>query len=279
MLRTRLADLFGPTKSSRKGYSVGAVYSGTILQDEPRTAKYSLSLARYGNLEKLPEYQNVTTSFDQFWSLAGSLSYANLRASLGAVDQEKGVKWKLSADNKFVNRKSFSRFWADYSLGIALPWRHSAIWLRNYIGYSPNRREEPLANFYFGGFGNNWVDNQTEKRYRESYAFPGVELNALGGTRYIRSLAEWTLPPIRFRHVGGPYLYVTWARPVLFVSGIVTNPDDVTTRMRAVDFGGQLDIRMVGLSHLNMTLSFGYAVAAQWRQRLTHEFMTSLKVL
>ncbi len=272
-------DLFGPTKSSRKGYSIGMAYGKTFLQDEPRTAKYRLALTRYGNLESLPEYQNVTTSFDQFWSFAGSLSYANQRASLGAVDQEKGVAWKLSADNKYVNRKWFSRFWAEYSFGTALPWRHSAIWVRNYAGYSPNRREEPLANFFFGGFGNNWVDNRTEKRYRESYSFPGVELNALGGARYVRTLAEWTLPPVRFRHVGGPFLYVTWARPALFASGIITNPDDAATRMRAVDFGGQLDIRMVALSHLNMTLSFGYAWAAEWRQRLTHEFMASLKVL
>jgi hypothetical protein len=272
-------DLFGPTKSSRKGYSVGAVYSGSFINDEPRTCKYRLSLTRYGDLERLPEYQNITTSFDRFWSFGGNLSYANQRSSLGAVDQEKGINWKLSSDNKYVNDKWFTRVWAEYALGMALPLNHSSIWLRNSAGYSPNHRDEPLANFFFGGFGNNWVDNQAEKRYREYYSFPGAELNALGGSRYAKSLIEWTLPPVRFRHVGGPYLYATWARPALFVSALITNPDDPATRQRAYNLGGQIDIRMVALSHLNMTLSFGYAVATEVRRRPTNEFMASLKVL
>ena len=272
-------DLFGPTKSSRKGYSVGATYNKSLLDDEPRTFKYNLAFTRYGDLERLPEYQNITTSFDRFWSFGGSLAYAHQRSSLGAVDQEKGLAWKLTADNKYVNRQWFSRFRGEYSFGIALPLSHSSIWMRSFAGYSPNHRDEPLANFYFGGFGNNWVDNQAEKRYREYYAFPGAELNELGGSRFAKALVEWTLPPVRFRHIGGPYLFLTWARPALFASAIVTNFDDTPTRQRAFNFGGQIDFRMVGLSHLNMTLSFGYAVAVQPHQRSTDEFMASLKIL
>ena len=36
-------------------------------------------------------------------------------------------------------------------------------------------RDDPVANFYFGGFGNNYVDSRTIKRYREYDAFPGFE--------------------------------------------------------------------------------------------------------
>ncbi|MCB9250095.1 MAG: hypothetical protein H6613_16875 [Ignavibacteriales bacterium] len=70
----------------------------------------------------------------------------------------------------------------DY--GFALPINHSSIWLRSSAGYSYGDRDEPFANFYFGGFGNNYVDNLPEKRYREYYSFPGVELNSIGGTNY-----------------------------------------------------------------------------------------------
>ena len=89
----------------------------------------------------------------------------------------------------------------------------------------------------------------------------------------------WTLPPVRFRHVGTPFLFLTWARPALFASALVTNPDDITTRERVANLGGQLDFRMIVLSHLNMTLSFGYAVAVKPDQRYTDEIMVSLKVL
>ena len=97
---------------------------------------------------------------------------------------------------------------------------------RSSAGYSPGDRDEPFANFYFGGFGNNWVDHREEKRYREQYSFPGVELNEIAGTNYVRSMFEWNLPPVRFRRVGSPGFYLTWARPALFATALVTNADD-----------------------------------------------------
>ncbi len=272
-------DLFGPTKSSRKGYAVGLTYADRFIDDEPVSLKYRLNVTRYGDLEKLPEFQNITTSFDRFWSFSGSLNYANQRASLGAVDYEKGITWRLASENKAVNEKVFARVSADLALGIALPLDHSAIWLRTFGGYSPNERQEPLANYYFGGFGNNWVDNLPEKQYRTALSFPGIEIDEVGGTRYFKGMIEWTLPPVRFRHVGTPFLFLTWARPALFASALVTNPDDITTRERVANLGGQLDFRMIVLSHLNMTLSFGYAVAVKPDQRYTDEIMVSLKVL
>lgn len=272
-------DLFGPTKSSRKGYAVGLTYADHFIDDEPVSLKYRLNATRYGDLVRLPEFQNITTSFDRFWSFSGSLNYANQRGSLGAVDYEKGITWRLGTENKFVNSKQFSRFSADLALGFALPLHHSAVWIRNSVGYSPNERQEPLANFYFGGFGNNWIDNQSEKRYRSALSFPGIELDEVGGTRYVKSVIEWTLPPVRFRHVGTPFLFVTWARPALFATALVTNPDDLSTRQRVGNVGAQLDLRMIVLSHLNMTLSIGYAVAIQPDQRSTDEVMVSLKVL
>ena len=66
------------------------------------------------------------------------------------------------------------------------------------VGYSYGERNNPYANFYFGGFGNNWVDYLHEKRYREYYSFPGVELNWVGGTNYAKILLEWCLPQSDF---------------------------------------------------------------------------------
>ena len=39
---------------------------------------------------------------------------------------------------------------------------------RNALGGSTGDRDDPLANFFFGGFGNNYVDHGDAKRYRET---------------------------------------------------------------------------------------------------------------
>ena len=59
-----------------------------------------------------------------------------------------------------------------FDRGLAVPIEHSSIWLRSAAGFSPRARDEPFANFFFGGFGNNYVDYRNEKRYRSTTAFP-----------------------------------------------------------------------------------------------------------
>jgi len=272
-------DLFGPTKRSRKGYSLALQYKKNLIFDEPKALDYTIKIAGYGGLEKLPDFQNVAASFDKFLTLNTGLQYHNLRKSLGAVDDEKGVQWQLMAQSNYVNEKLFPRVYAALDYGIPLPINHSAIWARTSFGHSFGDRDEPFANFYFGGFGNNWIDYLPEKRYRDYDSFPGIELNAAGGTNYGKALLEWTLPPLRFRRLGLPTFYCNWARLALFSSGLVTNLDSKASRRKLANFGGQLDFRLVMLSHLNTTLSFGYGVAAEKGQRPAKEFMVSLKIL
>ena len=49
----------------------------------------------------------------------------------------------------------------DY--GFQLPINHSSIWFRGAAGVGIGDRNNPFANFYFGGFGNNYIDYQAEK--------------------------------------------------------------------------------------------------------------------
>ena len=123
------------------------------------------------------------------------------------------------------------------------------------------------------------MDHGNEKRYREQYAFPGADLNEIGGRNYVKSMAEWNLPPVRFRRVGTPGFYLTWARPALFASGLVTNLDGAGGRRSLTNVGGQVDFQLTILSALDMTLSAGYAVAFEDGYSPRHETMVSLKVL
>ncbi|RPI20960.1 MAG: hypothetical protein EHM61_25885 [Acidobacteria bacterium] len=272
-------DLFGPTKTSRKGYSAGVEKKTHLLYDEPsRFMDYTLNANFYGGLERLPEYQNVSANYDKLLTFGGIFNYQYLTKSLGAVDNEKGYQFQVISKNNWVSGNFFPRLYSNLDYGFALPLKHSSVWLRNSAGYSFGSREEPFANFYFGGFGNNWIDRETETRYRESYSFPGVELNEVGGKEYAKTLVEWNLPALLFKRVGNQTAYLNWLRPTIFTSGIVTNIGQEATRRSLANIGAQLDLRLVVMSHRDLTFSVGGAAAFEKHHGPSRELMISLRL-
>ncbi|NNF02860.1 MAG: hypothetical protein HKN17_00230, partial [Rhodothermales bacterium] len=123
------------------------------------------------------------------------------------------------------------------------------------------------------------VDYRSEQRYREQLAFPGLEIDELGGTSFARLQTELMLPPIRLRSVGGGSFYLKWLRPSVFGTGIATNVDAPSARTRAVNVGVQLDARIMLFSYLRTTLSAGWAQAWIEDGRSADEFMISFKIL
>jgi hypothetical protein len=207
------------------------------------------------------------------------LEYSDIRWSLGHVDDEKGQQWQVVAQSSFVNGKTIPKIRGDYDIGFALPIGHSSIWSRNSAGLAFGDQQDPFANYYFGGYGNNWIDRGPEKRYQAYYSFPGVKLNELPGKNYARTMIEWNLPPLRFRRAGTPGFYASWLRPSLFASALVTNLDDAGLRRNFQNIGSQIDFRFSLLSRLDMTFSLGYAYAFGYNQHKHDEFMISLKIL
>lgn len=272
-------DLFGPTKYSRKGYSVGMSRSETLVFDAPKRLELEVGARMAGELDQLPQYQNVAVTVDKLFSATADLNYSHVRSSLGSVDEEKGRKATASLHADYVNSSWFLRAHGSFDAGTQLPIPHSSLWLRSAAGFSPQSADEPFANFYFGGFGNNYVDRRDEKQYRQIHAFPGQELNAIGGRNFVRSFLEWALPPVRFSRAGTPDAYLSWMRPALFAGGLVTNLDESTLRRRAVSFGAQLDFRFTILSVLDLTLSAGAAVSYEKGAPAAKEAMLSLRVL
>lgn len=272
-------DIFGPTKVSRKGYSIALKYKKNLLYDIPKRIDYTLNLRWFGNLQRLPDYQNISTSFDKLLNFNANYTNQELWTSLGGVDYEKGYKWEIANNNNYVNKKLFSQFYSTFDLGIPLFLNHSSIWFRSAAGISFGNKLNPFSNYYFGGFGNNWIDNQSEKQYRNYYSFPGVELNSISGHNFGKLLFEWNLPPLRFKNFGFPIFYVTWARTSVFSSGIITNIDDLNLQHKLINFGGQIDFKFIILSHLKTTLSFGYVFSFEKNMKRTNELMISLKIL
>ncbi len=272
-------DLAGPTEKSIKGVSYRLGYDKTLLYDEPRKLELSIDLVHFNNLDRLPNFQNVDATFDKLSRGVVDLHYENLRSSLGHVDDEKGLKWRFATAVDHINGENIPKFFGNLDIGFALPLGHSSIWFRNAAGFADGTRGDPNAQFYFGGFGNNYVDRDEVKRYREFYAMPGFELNEVGGRSFFRSMLEWALPPIRFDNIGTPGFHASWARPAVFVATLVTDPDETSVRRNVNSVGAQVDFRFSVMSRFDMTLSLGYAVGLGEGVGQPKEFMASLKIL
>lgn len=272
-------DLFGPTKIGRKGYDVTLGHTKTLLYDQPKLLTLSVEGTAAGNLDRLPAFQNVAVDVDRLYSASAELAYSDVRSSLGHVDDEKGHLWSATAHADYVNSRAFLRLFGNYDIGTALPAGHTSVWLRTAAGFSPQPAAEPFANFFFGGFGNNWVDRGEIKRYREEYAFPGAALNEIGGRNFVRSLVELALPPVRFSRVGTPGFYLSFIRPAVFAGGLVTNMDEPARRRTATTLGGQIDLRATMLSSLDLTLSIGAGLRLQRHAAPRREAMISLALL
>ena len=272
-------DLFGPTKQSRKGQRYYVGFEKSLLYDEPRVLEFETELNHYADIDALPRYQDVPASIDKLTSLDARLGFSHVRKSLGAVDDEKGIKWNIAALVNYVDGDTIPKIGGNFDFGFALPIGNSSIWFRNAAGAAFGEVDDEFANFFFGGFGNNYVDHQEIKRYREFYAMPGFELNAIPGRNFYRGMIELNLPPLRFSRVGTPNRYLSWARTALFVSSLTTNLDDNDLKVEAANVGAQVDFRFTIKSRYDMTLSFGYAVGYIDSSKFDEEFMVSLKIL
>jgi hypothetical protein len=272
-------DLFGPTQVSRKGYSFGLGHTNVLVFDEPRHLELNIEGRAAGNLDQLPFAQTVAINVNQLYTAIATLKYTDAHASLASVDDEAGQRWSVTARADSPDRSPVTKVYATYDRGFPLALGHSSIWVRSAAGLSPQSSDDPFANFYFGAFGNNYVDHRDEKRYREYYAFPGIPIDAISGRNFGKSMVEWNLPPVRFKRAGTPGFYVSWMRPAVFAGGLVTNMDLPGVRRTAGDLGGQLDFRLTVLSNLDMTLSAGAAAAVDGDGRSHGELMFSLKVL
>jgi hypothetical protein len=272
-------DFFGPTKVSRKGYVVALAKKQTLIFDQPHRLELDVGARFGGNLDQLPEFQNVPVNVNRLFTLHATLSDTDLRSSLGHVDDETGHRWVLAAQTNQVDGTMVPRFDGTFDHSLFVPARHSSVWFRGAAGFSPHNRSDPFANFYFGAFGNNWVDRGDEQRYRDLYSFPGLELNEIPGRTFVKSMIEWNIPPLRFRRVGTPGFYASWARPALFVGNLVANPEAASVRRTVTDTGAQVDFRFGLLSTLDLTISVGGAVAFEDGRAPQREAMLSVKIL
>ena len=282
-------DILGPTIRSRKGFAAKIGYNDLLIYDEPRRLELKSEFAYYDKLDTLPQSQNVASTAKRLRTTLAGLYYTDVRKSLGAVDDEKGLKWRVVLNANHADGEMTPMARGDIDFGFDLPLAHSSIWLRNTAGIADGARTNPYANFFFGGFGNNYLDSgaeksqrenyASEKRYREFYSFPGFEINEIAGRSFNRHMVEWNAPPYFFDSVGTPAFHLTWLRPAVFASALWTEPGNRSLRRRYTNLGAQVDLRFSILHWYEMTLSVGYAVGYRGGERAGNEWMISLQIM
>jgi hypothetical protein len=180
--------------------------------------------------------------------------------------------------NRVRDETPATQLYGTFDYGFALPIPHSSLWLRTAAGVSSGDRDNPVANYYFGGFGNNYVDAGAIKRYRDIGSMPGFEIDEIAARRYAKLTGEVNLPPTRFAEVGTAAFYLSHLRPAIFSSVLVTEAPDGGSH-RYVDLGAQLDLNFTVALRLPMVLSVGAAGGwADGNYRKT-EMLVSLKIM
>jgi hypothetical protein len=271
-------DLAGPIERSRKGDAVIASYNKTKIYDPPRQLDLFGSVAGYFGLEQLPAAQNILSP-KNILSVEAGVKYTDTRKSLGGVDHEKGIAWRVVGGVDRALGDHFPHIMGGVDYGVPLPINNMSAWIYANAGVAGGKSESPLGAYYFGSFRNNYVDNRTEKRYRELESFPGFDIDQIGSRRFGKLTGEINLPPLRFAELGTPAFYLAYARPALFAGTMLSRAPD-STKYRLSNVGAQVDLAFTVALRLPMVFSFGVARGFGDKDVDGHtEFLTSLKIM
>ena len=101
-------------------------------------------------------------------------------------------------DGSHVTGANVPQFRGALDMGLPLPLPHSSVWLRSAAGIANGDPNNVVANFYFGAFGNNYVDDHSVQRYRDYYSMPGFQIDQIGALNYVREMLDWNQPAIDF---------------------------------------------------------------------------------
>ncbi len=273
-------DLFGPTKRGRAGYTAGITYDRSYMLREPLKWSYNFGIFTYGDLEVLPQHQNVVSPIRNLQAANIGYNLSRLRRTLGGIEDERGYSWSVSATTFYAGGEFYPSFFSSQSAGFLIPGiRNTSFWVRNSIGQSFGTSESALSYFYLGGFRNNYVDWQEAKQYRSKLSFPGADIDEIKAYSFVRTMAELNLKPLRTRNFGTTWLYPTFIQTSFFGTHLLTDPSERHPTRNIFNLGVQTDIEIVMFSYMKTKWSAGYAGMFEYQHKPSWQWMLSLKLL
>jgi hypothetical protein len=270
-------DLFGPTKFSRAGYAISGKYYKLFNRLSPSKTDFYIKITAYGDLETLPFYQNIASDYRNLYVATINYHKSYLRKSLGAIEPEKGYDWSVFAFTSFAKETFYPQLINNFDFGFLLPLRNSSLWFRTSAGQSFGESDKTNSYFYFGGFGNNYIDYRSAQQYREMSSFPGVQIDEISALNYGKISTEINFKPIRFKRFGLKGFYATYTRFTVFGMGLFTNIANDQPQTNFFSSGIQVDWEIVLFSLLKSTFSVGFSRAYSPLSP-QDQFMVSLKL-
>ncbi len=243
--------------------------------DLPHKIKHVNEVAVYLDAQTINDNMTKLTRPD-FIVYQSVLESADLRRSIGSVDNEEGTKWTATLMTFHVNPKQFQHVgglhleWERYS---TWGWPHNVFMLSLAAGARYTEKHLAQGKFYFGGFGNRFFENEPVEQYRKVFRFPGVQIYNLVTDRFAKISIENKLPPLRFGNAYLGHHCLTHVDATLFSQSLAIERN---WRGLWLDVGTQVNLHLKHWFNIESTISFGCAKA--WnRYQDSWEWFVSFK--
>ncbi|NIV71894.1 hypothetical protein GWN26_05645, partial [Candidatus Saccharibacteria bacterium] len=246
--------------------------------DIPHKIKQKSEIAMYTGIEAIND-NLVRVSRPDFAVLQSSVNSDNVRRSIGNVDDESGPRWTVTG--MFFGVEPFDHFefvggvHSEFGYFTPWAWPHNILHIKLSGGYRYTKDDLSIGKFYFGGFGNRYLDKGSVKQYRKVFRFPGIPIYSLPGERFVKGMFEHTLPPIRPGNafLGQHFLShidFSWYTQGLWLKSPLND--------LWVDVGAQVNF---GFHHwFNLKSTFSAGIAQAWSENENSwEWFVSLKLL
>ena len=150
-----------------------------------------------------------------------------VRSSLGHVDDEKRQKWTAVMRRRLRQRVDVLHARRRRTTSaLALPLGHSSVWLRSAAGFSPRRSRRAVRELLLRRLRQQLRRPRRREAVPRVSSFPGAEPSTRSAAATSRGrCSSGTCRRCGSAASGTPGAYLSWLRPALFASGLVTNLD------------------------------------------------------
>ncbi len=272
-LPTSFYDLANRREVRRVNNGIFTNYNKLWVYDRPKTLVQWFSLG--WNQWKYDDFGEKST--EETISYSTGFRGVNLRSTIGSVDDERGYHWNaqlrkthLSDDFSINTTSLFGEFnWFTPVLAPHNIFRVQTAAGRtwgNFIG---------AGLFYFEGFGNQLLEEGTNRRYRQIENFPGLADNSQIADRFAKFTLENIFPSVKIgKRFGDSYLKRTDVS--IFHQRLYSEFFDISARY--YNIGIQNNWYLTNFYTVDATLSLGFARAWDQAGDSYNEFFLYIKL-
>jgi hypothetical protein len=267
-------DLFNQRSQGASGTKIGLGHTKRWKIDKPHSITQTSELAFHTGVESIHDNQ-VPVSTPRFFSFETRLHSRNVRRAIGSVDSERGTEWTATLNALGLEGRIVGGLHGDWNWYSTVERPHNVFHLQLAGGFATAPPDLAIGQFYLGGFGNQLLENEEVKQFRNPLRFPGVPVYSLPTGGFAKIMVEHNLPPLRVAgaRIGShalSHVDASW-----FVQGLML---DGRPKQIGHNLGAQVNLVFEHWSNLESTLSAGLARA--WLpDRPSWEWFVSIKLL